>query len=117
MELMYWAGAGVISVVILLMLASPAIGAKQTNEFEKSTPFECGFDPAGGGRLNFSIRFFLIAVVFLIFDVEIALLMPLMVTPVSSNYLIWGFTFTVFMLALMLGVIYEWKEGALDWKL
>nr|ACJ43538.1 NADH dehydrogenase subunit 3 [Chioglossa lusitanica] len=81
---------------------------------EKLSPYECGFDPLGSARLPFSIRFFLIAILFLLFDLEIALLLP---TPWASqllplNTLFWS-TFILFLLTL--GLIYEWLQGGLEW--
>lgn len=101
-------------VAVLLLSLSPLIGVKHNIYYEDSTPFECGFDPIGGGRLDFSIRFFLIAVVFLIFDVEIALLLPLIIVKLNRYYNTWGLLRLFFLLVLRFGTIYEWKEGALD---
>nr|AKL78585.1 NADH dehydrogenase subunit 3 [Glaucidium brodiei brodiei] len=82
---------------------------------EKLSPYECGFDPLGSARLPFSIRFFLVAILFLLFDLEIALLLPLPwatqhQTPTTT--LTWTFTMIVL---LTLGLIYEWMQGGLEW--
>nr|ATD83404.1 NADH dehydrogenase subunit 3 [Picus awokera] len=88
----------------------------QTNpDSEKLSPYECGFDPLGSARLPFSIRFFLVAILFLLFDLEIALLLPLpwatqLQSPITT--LIW--TSTIILL-LTLGLIYEWIQGGLEW--
>nr|YP_010234509.1 NADH dehydrogenase subunit 3 [Acanthodactylus guineensis]QTA72688.1 NADH dehydrogenase subunit 3 [Acanthodactylus guineensis] len=82
---------------------------------EKLSPYECGFDPLGTARLPFSLRFFLIAILFLLFDLEIALLLP---TPWAINFpsptttILW--TSTIISL-LTVGLIYEWTQGGLDW--
>nr|YP_003331309.1 NADH dehydrogenase subunit 3 [Bajacalifornia megalops]BAI50202.1 NADH dehydrogenase subunit 3 [Bajacalifornia megalops] len=82
---------------------------------EKLSPYECGFDPLGSARLPFSLRFFLIAILFLLFDLEIALLLPLpwgdqLPTPTTS------FLWAAAVLALLtLGLVYEWVQGGLDW--
>nr|ADV35493.1 NADH dehydrogenase subunit 3 [Triturus karelinii] len=81
---------------------------------EKLSPYECGFDPLGSARLPFSIRFFLIAILFLLFDLEIALLLP---TPWASQMspagtLLWS---TIILLLLTLGLVYEWLQGGLEW--
>lgn len=84
---------------------------------EKSSPFECGFDPLGSARLPFSIRFFLLAVIFLIFDVELVLLIPF---PIFGFFFYSFFSFLVvsfFIIVLLLGVFHEWREGSLDWVL
>nr|QXU75547.1 NADH dehydrogenase subunit 3 [Squalus blainville] len=82
---------------------------------EKLSPYECGFDPLGSARLPFSLRFFLVAILFLLFDLEIALLLPLpwgnqLLTPFIS--LLWA---TSIIILLTLGLIYEWLQGGLEW--
>nr|YP_097187.1 NADH dehydrogenase subunit 3 [Desmognathus fuscus]AAU20624.1 NADH dehydrogenase subunit 3 [Desmognathus fuscus] len=81
---------------------------------EKLSPYECGFDPLGSARLPFSVRFFLVAILFLLFDLEIALLLP---TPWATqmlpmNMLIWSI---IILILLTLGLIYEWMQGGLEW--
>nr|YP_636913.1 NADH dehydrogenase subunit 3 [Lophiomus setigerus]UIP57064.1 NADH dehydrogenase subunit 3 [Lophius litulon]BAC23288.1 NADH dehydrogenase subunit 3 [Lophiomus setigerus] len=82
---------------------------------EKLSPFECGFDPLGSARLPFSLRFFLVAILFLLFDLEIALLLPLpwgdqLISPLTTFQ--WAATI-IFLLTL--GLVYEWKQGGLEW--
>lgn len=89
---------------------------KVNSNFEKGSSFECGFDPKGRGHLNFSVRYFLIVIIFLIFDVEIAILLPLAVTPLRRLYFFWVISSLVFLVVLMLGILFEWIEGALEWK-
>nr|YP_009019239.1 NADH dehydrogenase subunit 3 [Trinectes maculatus]AFC88462.1 NADH dehydrogenase subunit 3 [Trinectes maculatus] len=82
---------------------------------EKLSPYECGFDPLGSARLPFSLRFFLIAILFLLFDLEIALLLPL---PWSNQLASPLLTFTwasAILLLLTIGLIYEWMQGGLEW--
>nr|ABM65769.1 NADH dehydrogenase subunit 3 [Nucula nucleus] len=108
---------GLTSLLItgaLLTLAS--ILAKQTKmDREKQSPFECGFDPMSSARIPFSTRFFLLAVIFLIFDVEIVLLFPVIsslsieLTPLISSALL------IFLTVLILGLFHEWNEGSLEW--
>lgn len=81
------------------------------DEVEKNAPYECGFDAIGSARLPFSLRFFLLAVIFLIFDVEIVLLFPL-VGELRVLGVIYGF---VFVTTLLVGLYHEWREGSLDW--
>nr|ABR21368.1 NADH dehydrogenase subunit 3 [Heteronotia binoei] len=84
-------------------------------DMEKLSPYECGFDPIGTARLPFSLRFFLVAILFLLFDLEIALLLP---TPWAINStaplqtLLWT---TLLISLLTLGLIYEWLQGGLEW--
>nr|AFL03276.1 NADH dehydrogenase subunit 3 [Corvus brachyrhynchos] len=89
--------------------------AQMNPDSEKLSPYECGFDPLGSARLPFSIRFFLVAILFLLFDLEIALLLPLpwavqLQTPTTT--LTWASTL---ILLLTLGLVYEWHQGGLEW--
>nr|AAZ22802.1 NADH dehydrogenase subunit 3 [Pogonocichla stellata] len=89
--------------------------AQMTPDSEKLSPYECGFDPLGSARLPFSIRFFLVAILFLLFDLEIALLLPLpWATQLQSptTTLMWASTL---ILILTLGLVYEWIQGGLEW--
>nr|AEV22014.1 NADH dehydrogenase subunit 3 [Nectarinia sperata] len=89
--------------------------AQMTPDSEKLSPYECGFDPLGSARLPFSIRFFLVAILFLLFDLEIALLLPLpwatqLQSPITTLALA-----SSLILLLTLGLIYEWIQGGLEW--
>nr|BAP90263.1 NADH dehydrogenase subunit 3 [Tropiocolotes tripolitanus] len=82
---------------------------------EKLSPYECGFDPLGSARLPFSLRFFLVAILFLLFDLEITLLLPVpwainSTTPTQTMLLT-----TLILTLLTLGLIYEWHQGGLEW--
>nr|ACR50245.1 NADH dehydrogenase subunit 3 [Amblyglyphidodon leucogaster] len=84
-------------------------------DHEKLSPYECGFDPLGSARLPFSMRFFLVAILFLLFDLEIALLLPLpWGDQLSSPLLTFSWAFAILVL-LTLGLIYEWLQGGLEW--
>nr|YP_006576071.1 NADH dehydrogenase subunit 3 [Membranipora grandicella]AEH99600.1 NADH dehydrogenase subunit 3 [Membranipora grandicella] len=97
----------------LLYFASALIYFNSPRSMSKMTPFECGFDPKDSGRIPFSIRFFLLAVIFLIFDIEVVLLIPLvMMTQMKINCVIIGYAFGML---LVLGLFHEWKMGALSW--
>nr|UFI48528.1 NADH dehydrogenase subunit 3 [Amalda depressa] len=102
-----------LSCVVMMLgwvLAKRAIGDR-----EKSSPFECGFDPIKSARLPFSLRFFLLAIIFLIFDVEIVLLLPILVSMLASSSLSVMFGLFIFLVILVLGLFHEWNEGSLDW--
>nr|QNJ60047.1 NADH dehydrogenase subunit 3 [Tropidostethus angusticollis] len=106
-----------ISLIIpaLVMLMATMLSKKLINDREKSSPFECGFDPKSSARMPFSLRFFLIAVIFLIFDVEIALILPIVIILKSSNLMIWTTTTMFFIVVLLSGLYHEWNQGALQW--
>nr|APX40167.1 NADH dehydrogenase subunit 3 [Cryptocephalus moraei] len=104
----------IILSVMLLMLN--LISKKTFSDREKSSPFECGFDPKTSARLPFSIQFFLIAIIFLIFDVEIALLIPLIKSMTSTSMTSFSTVSILFLIILIVGLIHEWKQGALNWK-
>nr|YP_010022266.1 NADH dehydrogenase subunit 3 [Xanthochlorus tibetensis]QOL12456.1 NADH dehydrogenase subunit 3 [Xanthochlorus tibetensis] len=104
----------VISIVVM-MLAS-ILSKKTIADREKSSPFECGFDPKSSSRLPFSLQFFLIAIIFLIFDVEIALILPIIVILNFSNIMVWTLTSMIFIIILLIGLFHEWNQGALNWS-
>jgi len=103
-------------ISVILIIINTLIRKKTSIDREKPSPFECGFDPKRSARLPFSLRFYIIAVVFLVFDVEITLILPI---PIILNYfnletiLIIASTF---ILILIIGLYLEWINGALDWK-
>nr|VFU78905.1 NADH dehydrogenase subunit 3 [Proasellus coxalis] len=101
----------------LLTILSLAISEKMYFDREKASPFECGFNPMMTSRLPFSLRFFVIAVVFLVFDVEIVLLLPLSSTLEANTASYWVLSYILFLAILLAGTIYEWSYGALSWKL
>nr|YP_008379314.1 NADH dehydrogenase subunit 3 [Dawkinsia denisonii]AGS13076.1 NADH dehydrogenase subunit 3 [Dawkinsia denisonii]BAV70126.1 NADH dehydrogenase subunit 3 [Dawkinsia denisonii] len=105
-----------IATVLSLALVTVSFWLPQINpDAEKLSPYECGFDPLGSARLPFSLRFFLVAILFLLFDLEIALLLPLpwgdqLNNPTSTFF----WTLTILTL-LTLGLMYEWAQGGLEW--
>nr|ALO76105.1 NADH deshydrogenase subunit 3 [Amphiops globus] len=107
----------ILTIVIIVMALASILSKKSMSDREKNSPFECGFDPKSHSRLPFSLQFFLIAVIFLIFDVEITLLMPFILTMNSSNVLMLTSTLSFFLLILLIGLYHEWNQGALNWAL
>nr|WNH20588.1 NADH dehydrogenase subunit 3 [Pycnochromis hanui] len=105
-----------IAITLSTILAIVSFWLPQmTPDHEKLSPYECGFDPLGSARLPFSMRFFLVAILFLLFDLEIALLLPLpWGNQLPSPLLTFTLAFSVLTL-LTLGLIYEWLQGGLEW--
>lgn len=105
-----------ISVGIgILLLALGALIAPKKPSKEKLSQYECGFDPFEGARLKFDVRFYLVAILFIIFDLEVAFLFPwaVIVKELSWTPII---AMGIFLFLLLIGFIYEWKKGALEWE-
>ena len=82
---------------------------------EKLSAYECGFEPFEDSRMEFDVRFYLVAILFIIFDLEIAFLFPWAISLGNIGFI--GFSsMMIFLLILTVGFIYEWKKGALDWE-
>nr|YP_010946446.1 NADH dehydrogenase subunit 3 [Calolamprodes beybienkoi]WGO57164.1 NADH dehydrogenase subunit 3 [Calolamprodes beybienkoi] len=107
----------ILSLSTLIMMLASTFSKKLIEDREKSSPFECGFDPKSSARLPFSLRFFLTAMIFLIFDVEIALLLPMTIIMFSSNMKSWFIISWAFLIILLLGLYHEWNQGSLEWTL
>nr|YP_003204894.1 NADH dehydrogenase subunit 3 [Mordella atrata]ACO92583.1 NADH dehydrogenase subunit 3 [Mordella atrata] len=105
-----------IFIILMVMITLVNLISKKTfSDREKSSPFECGFDPKSLTRLPFSLQFFLIAVIFLIFDVEITLLLPMIISLKHVNILNFSYIFIFFILILLAGLYHEWNQNALTW--
>ena len=99
-----------IGFIILNFLLSP-----KKPDSEKLSAYECGFEAFGDSRMEFDVRFYLVAILFIIFDLEIAFLFPWAIT--LNNTGLFGFcSMMVFLSVLTVGFVYEWKKGALDWE-
>nr|YP_010265406.1 NADH dehydrogenase subunit 3 [Cyphoderus aff. similis]UIR97918.1 NADH dehydrogenase subunit 3 [Cyphoderus aff. similis] len=101
----------------ILIVINSFISKKIQANREKNSPFECGFDPKNMARIPFSLRFYLIAVIFLIFDVEITLIMPVPILMNQNNLYSIMLLSTFFISILILGLLHEWNEGALQWDM
>nr|YP_009525979.1 NADH dehydrogenase subunit 3 [Pseudocrangonyx daejeonensis]AXT17548.1 NADH dehydrogenase subunit 3 [Pseudocrangonyx daejeonensis] len=114
MTLLLFVTTIIVLLVTILTMLMLGISSKHTKSKETRSPYECGFDPQKKARSPFSLRFFHITLIFLIFEVEIALLLPLgyllnqPLLPPSVGGLI-------VTLILLVGVVHEWKQGALNW--
>ncbi|MHA1560196.1 MAG: NADH-quinone oxidoreductase subunit A [Alphaproteobacteria bacterium] len=105
---------GVAVVIGLGLLAAPFVVAYKNPDPEKLSAYECGFNAFDDARMRFDIRFYLVAILFIIFDLEVAFLFP---WAVSFGSLGWfGFwSMILFLTVLTIGFVYEWKKGALEW--
>nr|YP_010895099.1 NADH dehydrogenase subunit 3 [Dorylomorpha alaskensis]WJW73625.1 NADH dehydrogenase subunit 3 [Dorylomorpha alaskensis] len=106
----------IMIVSMVVMFIASILSKKSLIDREKSSPFECGFDPMSSSRMPFSLRFFLITIIFLIFDVEIALLLPMIMIMNFSNMMMWMMTSIIFMMILIIGLYHEWNQGMLNWS-
>lgn len=101
-------------VGVALLLAGSVIGPNKPDD-AKLAPYECGFDAFEDARIKFDVRYYLVAILFILFDLEIAFLFPWAMANEQVGLL--GFwTAMMFLTILVVGFIYEWKKGALDWE-
>ena len=105
----------IATFLAILMTILPKILSKEKPQKDKLSSYECGFEPFGDARGKFDIRFYLVAILFIIFDLEVAFLIPWSITLKNIGAL--GFwSMMVFLLVLTAGFVYEWKKGALEWE-
>ena len=99
----------------LVFVAIKYIAAPSKPDPEKLSAYECGFEPFNDSRMEFDVRFYLVAILFIIFDLEIAFLFPWAIS--LGEIGLYGFcSMMLFLFILTVGFIYEWKKGALDWE-
>nr|YP_010287617.1 NADH dehydrogenase subunit 3 [Orybina regalis]UKT61948.1 NADH dehydrogenase subunit 3 [Orybina regalis] len=105
----------IILIANIMMMLAIFISKKSFLDREKCSPFECGFDPKSSARIPFSLHFFLITVIFLIFDVEIALIFPIIPLFKLVNFFIWSYISFFFLIILLIGLYHEWNQNMLNW--
>ena len=98
----------------LLMIGVSLLAGTQQPDMEKTSGYECGFDPFSDARDTFHIRFYLLAILFIIFDIEIVFFFPWILS-INTFFLTGFYTMSMFLFILLLGFLYEWKKKALDW--
>jgi NADH-quinone oxidoreductase subunit A len=112
-----------IFLTVATLLAGVLLGAgtligrlsvRKPGDADKASPYECGFDPFEDSRSQFDVRYYLVAILFIVFDLEIAFLFPWAVT-ISRTGAYGLVAMAIFLTILVVGFIYEWKKGALDW--
>jgi NADH-quinone oxidoreductase subunit A len=106
---------GIAAAIALAMVGGSLLLARQQPNAEKLSAYECGFEPFDDTRRRFDVRFYLIAILFIIFDLEVAFLFPWAVVLGQVGW--FGFlSMMAFLAVLTVGFIYEWRKGALDWE-
>lgn len=105
---------GLALALSALMIGASYIAARQRPDTEKISPYECGFDPFDDARGKFDVRFYLVAILFIIFDLEVAFLFPWAVA-FGDISMVAFWSMMVFLGVLTVGFAYEWKKGALEW--
>nr|YP_010411501.1 NADH dehydrogenase subunit 3 [Pissodes yunnanensis]URP30502.1 NADH dehydrogenase subunit 3 [Pissodes yunnanensis] len=115
MKMLFYQSLMIMCMLMLLIILLNFSSKKTFYDREKNSPFECGFDPKNLARLPFSLQFFLIAIIFVIFDVELTLLLPTISIMKISNITNLTFTLNLFIMILILGLLHEQNQGALNW--
>jgi NADH-quinone oxidoreductase subunit A len=105
---------GIALVIGLALLIAPFIVAYRQPDAEKLSAYECGFNSFDDARMKFDVRFYLVAILFIVFDLEVAFLFPWAI--VFGDLGLFGFwSMMIFLGVLTIGFIYEWRKGALEW--
>ena len=105
----------IATVLAVLMAFLPMVIGKQKPDTEKTSAYECGFEAFGDARGRFDVRFYLVAILFIIFDLEVAFMFPWAVSlGMIGKAGFWSMM--AFLFVLTVGFIYEWKKGALEWE-
>ena len=107
--------AGMASALALILILAAVVVAVRNPDPEKVSAYECGFNAFDDARMKFDVRFYLVSILFIIFDLEVAFLFPWAVS--LGNIGVFGFwSMIIFLGVLTVGFIYEWKKGALEWE-
>ena len=106
---------GIAGVIALALAVVPMVIAPSEPDPEKLSAYECGFNAFSDARMKFDVRFYLVSILFIIFDLEVAFLFPWAITLGDTGvFAFWSMV--VFLAVLTVGFIYEWKKGALEWE-
>nr|QDO71913.1 NADH dehydrogenase subunit 3 [Lithophaga curta] len=104
-----------VFVSVGLILLNVLLSVKGQWNREKVSPYECGFSPIDHARVSFSLRFYVVMILFVIFDVEVVLMVPLIFTLYSVKSFVGVMSWVVFMVLMVLGCLYERRDGSMDW--
>nr|YP_010611147.1 NADH dehydrogenase subunit 3 [Metcalfa pruinosa]QWV61025.1 NADH dehydrogenase subunit 3 [Metcalfa pruinosa]WAR47339.1 NADH dehydrogenase subunit 3 [Metcalfa pruinosa] len=105
----------IATIIFMMFIITTMISKKKKMSREKNTPFECGFSNMSSARKPFSTHFFLIATIFLIFDIEMSIILPMMnnkMVPLNE----WLLSSTITIMILIVGLMHEWNNGMLEWS-
>jgi NADH-quinone oxidoreductase subunit A len=110
---------GIAAIIGVVFIVAAAVLAPSSPDPEKLSAYECGFNAFDDARMKFDVRFYLVSILFIIFDLEVAFLFPWAVSlmklpPDAMHFAFWSMM--VFLGVLTVGFIYEWKKGALEWE-
>jgi NADH-quinone oxidoreductase subunit A len=106
---------GIAGIIGLALMIAAFVIAPSAPDSEKVSAYECGFNAFDDARMKFDVRFYLVAILFIIFDLEVAFLFPWAISLHETG--VFGFaSMAVFLLVLTVGFIYEWRKGALEWE-
>ena len=106
---------GIAVVISVIVMTLPNLLAHKKYNKDKLTSYECGFEPFSDSRNKFEVRFYLVAILFIIFDLEVTFLVPWAIT-LGQIGKFGFFSMMFFLFVLTIGFIYEWKKGALEWE-
>nr|UDL72103.1 NADH dehydrogenase subunit 3 [Peltonotellus sp.] len=104
-----------VIIITLIFLLTTMLSKKSKMSREKNSPFECGFSSMSSARKPFSTHFFLIGILFLVFDIEISIMLPMFSTKMT-NMMEWYISSIIILMILMTGLLQEWKNGMLEWS-
>nr|YP_010865479.1 NADH dehydrogenase subunit 3 [Eoneureclipsis hainanensis]WGT74388.1 NADH dehydrogenase subunit 3 [Eoneureclipsis hainanensis] len=107
----------IIMMCMIMLTLSLFISKKMKFDREKNSSFECGFEPLSSARIPFSLHFFIISILFLIFDIEITILLPFFISMNMTNMKNFMMMFFIFMIILILSIFHEWNQNMLNWKI
>lgn len=106
---------GIATALSLLFLIVPAVIAPKEPDSEKLSTYECGFNAFDDSRMKFDVQFYLVAILFIIFDIEVVFLFPYAISAGHLGTYAWAVVM-IFLFELGMGLVYAWKKGALDWN-
>nr|YP_010381728.1 NADH dehydrogenase subunit 3 [Caliscelis shandongensis]YP_011014881.1 NADH dehydrogenase subunit 3 [Caliscelis rhabdocladis]UDL72116.1 NADH dehydrogenase subunit 3 [Caliscelis shandongensis]WQB38575.1 NADH dehydrogenase subunit 3 [Caliscelis rhabdocladis] len=104
-----------VTIIMITFILTTMISKKSKMSREKNTPFECGFSPMSSARKPFSTHFFMVAMLFLVFDIEISIMLPMFSTKLN-NMQEWFISSMLVMIILIAGLMHEWKNDMLEWS-